>query len=49
MSTMRGILRVACRYWSEHAFLLDYDLKRADYIEAFSKKIDWTAVEDRFK
>ncbi|MBK5276515.1 MAG: superoxide dismutase [Desulfuromonadales bacterium] len=33
----------------EHAFMLDYGLKRADYIEAFFKNIDWNAVEDRLK
>lgn len=31
----------------EHAFLLDYGLKRADYIEAFFKAIDWSVVEKR--
>ena len=31
----------------EHAFLIDYGLKRADYIEAFFKNIDWQAVESR--
>ena len=31
----------------EHAFLLDYGLKRADYIEAFLAEIDWMEVEDR--
>ncbi len=31
----------------EHAFMLDYGLKRADYIEAFFNNIDWKAVEDR--
>jgi superoxide dismutase, Fe-Mn family len=31
----------------EHAFMLDYSLKRADYIEAFFKNIDWKAVEAR--
>src|SRR3989344_1897095 len=29
----------------EHAYVLDYGLKRADYIEAFFKAIDWGAVE----
>ncbi|MFA7061283.1 MAG: Fe-Mn family superoxide dismutase [Pedobacter sp.] len=29
----------------EHAFMLDYDLKQSDYIEAFFKNIDWKAVE----
>jgi len=33
----------------EHAFMLDYGLKRADYIEAFFKNIDWKAVEARLK
>ncbi len=33
----------------EHAFMLDYGLKRADYIEAFFKNIDWTAVDARIK
>jgi len=31
----------------EHAFMLDYGLKRADYIEAFFRNIDWKAVEAR--
>jgi Fe-Mn family superoxide dismutase len=31
----------------EHAFMLDYGLKRADYIEAFFKNINWKAVESR--
>jgi superoxide dismutase, Fe-Mn family len=33
----------------EHAFMLDYGLKRADYIEAFFKAIDWAAVGSRLK
>jgi superoxide dismutase, Fe-Mn family len=33
----------------EHAFITDYGLKRADYIEAFLKNIDWTAVEARVR
>ena len=32
----------------EHAYMLDYGLKRADYIEAFLKAIDWAEVEKRF-
>jgi superoxide dismutase, Fe-Mn family len=31
----------------EHAFMIDYGLKRADYIESFFKNIDWTAAEVR--
>ena len=33
----------------EHAFIADYGLKRADYIEAFFKNINWGIVEDRLK
>lgn len=33
----------------EHAFMLDYGLKRADYIEAFFKAIDWAAAGARLK
>lgn len=32
----------------EHAFVLDYGLKRVDYIEAFFKAINWSEVERRF-
>jgi Fe-Mn family superoxide dismutase len=31
----------------EHAFMIDYGLKRADYIEAFFKNINWAEVEKR--
>ena len=31
----------------EHAFITDYGLKRADYIEAFFKNIEWSVVESR--
>jgi Fe-Mn family superoxide dismutase len=33
----------------EHAFMIDYGLKRADYIEAFFKNINWSAAEARIK
>lgn len=33
----------------EHAFMLDYGLKKADYIAAFFKNINWGAVEGRLK
>jgi Fe-Mn family superoxide dismutase len=32
----------------EHAFMLDYGIKRADYIEAFWKAIRWEKVSERF-
>jgi len=33
----------------EHAFITDYGLKRAAYIEAFFKNINWDVVESRLK
>jgi Fe-Mn family superoxide dismutase len=33
----------------EHAFMVDYGLKRADYIAAFMKNLKWEAVEARLK
>lgn len=33
----------------EHAFMIDYGLKKADYIAAFFKNIDWKAAEGRMK
>lgn len=33
----------------EHAFMIDYGLKRADYIEAFFKNIHWAEAEKRIK
>lgn len=32
----------------EHAFALDYGIKRADYITAFWNAIDWSVVSGRF-
>lgn len=31
----------------EHAYMLDYELKRADYIAAFMNAVDWKVVEAR--
>jgi len=33
----------------EHAFIIDYGLKRADYIDAFFKNINWEATESRLQ
>jgi superoxide dismutase, Fe-Mn family len=33
----------------EHAYMIDYGLKKADYIGAFFKNINWAAVEKRLK
>lgn len=32
----------------EHAFMLDYGLKKADYVESFFKVIDWEVVNLRY-
>jgi Fe-Mn family superoxide dismutase len=32
----------------EHAFMIDYGLKRAEYIDAFLKAVDWLRVAGRF-
>lgn len=32
----------------EHAYMIDYGLKKADYIENFFKAISWEIVSDRF-
>ena len=33
----------------EHAFMIDYGLKRGDYIEAFFKNINWKTGEERLR
>jgi Fe-Mn family superoxide dismutase len=33
----------------EHAFITDYGLKRADYLEAFFKNVKWDVVEKRLR
>jgi len=33
----------------EHAYITDYGIKRADYIEAFFKAVDWDVVVKRFE
>lgn len=33
----------------EHAFMLDYGLNRADYIEALFRNINWEVVENRLR
>jgi Fe-Mn family superoxide dismutase len=32
----------------EHAYMLDYGIKKIDYIEAFFKIIDWNIIDKRF-
>ncbi|MBE0449190.1 MAG: hypothetical protein IBX64_14040 [Actinobacteria bacterium] len=31
----------------EHAYMVDYGIKRPDYINAFFKNINWQSVEER--
>jgi Fe-Mn family superoxide dismutase len=31
----------------EHAYIADYGLKRADYVDAFMKAVDWDVVSNR--
>ncbi len=33
----------------EHAFMIDYGIKRADYIEAFFNNVNWSVAESRLK
>ena len=33
----------------EHAFMIDYDTKKAGYIDAFIKAIDWETINERFQ
>jgi len=33
----------------EHAFMIDYGLKRGDYVEAFFRNLNWKTVEGRLK
>ncbi|HLC86041.1 MAG TPA: Fe-Mn family superoxide dismutase [Candidatus Nanoarchaeia archaeon] len=33
----------------EHAYMVDYGLKKVDYIESFFKAVDWNVVNERFE
>jgi Fe-Mn family superoxide dismutase len=44
-----GCLPIVVMDVFEHAFMTDYGLKKADYIEAFFKNINWAVVEGRLK
>lgn len=38
---------LTCDMW-EHAFYLDYQNRKPEYLAAFWKLVDWNRVEDRF-
>jgi len=33
----------------EHAYMTDYQLKKADYISAFIKAVDWDSISERYE
>lgn len=48
MGHLAGAVPVLVMDVFEHAYMIDYGIKRADYIEVFFRSIDWTAAEKRF-
>ncbi|MCX5999971.1 MAG: Fe-Mn family superoxide dismutase, partial [Chloroflexi bacterium] len=49
MGHMTGGIPVLVLDVFEHAFMIDYGLKRAAYIEAFFKSVNWDVAEGRLK
>src|SRR3990170_2731675 len=49
MAHLAGCTPVLIMDVFEHAYMTDYQLKRADYIEAFFSNINWSVVEARLK
>jgi Fe-Mn family superoxide dismutase len=47
MGHLAGVTPLLVMDVFEHAFMLDYGVKRAEYIGAFMSSIDWHAVEER--
>lgn len=47
MGHLAGVKPVLVMDVFEHAFMVDYGLKKADYIETFFKAIDWQEAQKR--
>jgi superoxide dismutase, Fe-Mn family len=48
LTTWGAMPLMVCDVW-EHAYYLKYQNRRADYVDAFAKIIDWPKVEERFQ
>ena len=48
MGHLSGCVPILVMDVFEHAYMLDYGLKKADYIESFFSNLDWKAAAERF-
>lgn len=49
MGHLAGAVPILVMDIFEHAYALDYGIKKAEYIDAFFEAIDWETVSSRFK